>query len=182
MPLVTETGAGLSNAESYCSIDYADTYHDNRGNSTWIKLSDDIKEQCLRKATDYMIGEYRDRWKGRRVLITQALDWPRVGVVIDDFGGSQGRNAFGSYGLFQVDYTIVPNEVKNACAELALKAVTVTLNEDISRQTIRETVGPISVEYDKAAPVYTKYRQIDMMLKVYLDGGGNGAMIKLSRS
>lgn len=177
MPLVTETGAGLADAESYCSVDYADTYHEKRRNTSWAALSDDNKEANLRKATDYMLGEYRGRWLGRRVLTTQALDWPRVGVVIEDFIGGAG---VAPYGLFQVDYTIVPVEVKNACAELALRAAFGTLTEDLSKTIVEEAVGPIRVKYDKNSVQHTRYRQVDSMLSVYLTGGS--AMVKLSRT
>src|ERR1700756_1371902 len=122
MSLIVEDGTGLANAESYISVADATTFHNNRNNTAWAALTTAVQEACLRKATDYMIAKYRMRWLGRRVLITQAVDWPRVGEVLEDFGGSQGRNNMGSYGLFQISYKIVPVEVANACALLALKA------------------------------------------------------------
>ena len=175
MSLIVENGTGKSDAESYVSVTDADTYHSNRSNTTWAALSTAAKESALRKATDYMVGNYRLKWKGRRVLSTQSLDWPRAGVILEEY------NVYPSYGLFQVSYTIVPNEVKNACAELALRvSVGTTLADDITQQAIKKTVGPITVEYSKDAPVYTVYRQIDMMLKAYLMT--NGATVKLVRT
>lgn len=49
-------------AESYAGVADADTYHLNRGNASWAALTTTVKEQCLRKATDYMVGEYFGRW------------------------------------------------------------------------------------------------------------------------
>lgn len=49
-------------AESYVSVADADTYHLNRGNASWAALTTTVKEQCLRKSTDYMVGEYFGRW------------------------------------------------------------------------------------------------------------------------
>jgi len=54
--------APATGAESYASVADADTYHANRGNAAWAALTTPVKEQSLRKATDYMTGEYGSRW------------------------------------------------------------------------------------------------------------------------
>lgn len=168
MALIVETGAGLPNSESYAAVADADLYFSNRSNAAWALLATPAKEAALRRATDYMCSFYRPKWKGRRVLITQALDWPRVGVVLEDFGGSQGRNSFGSYGLFQVSYTIVPIPVMSACCELALRASAGDLAADLDRETTMETVGGVSVSYRPGAPEHIRYRSIDLLLQPYL--------------
>ena len=178
MALITEDGTGKSNAESYISVADADTYHSNRGNAAWAALDTATKESCLRKATDYMIGTYRSKWLGRRVLITQSLDWPRVGVILEDFGNVQ----FGAYGFFQVSYQIVPTEVKNACAELALKAFSAELLADQKQKIIEKTVGPIKVKYDPYAGQAVIYAQVHAILRVYLASRGNNNIAKLLRS
>jgi hypothetical protein len=172
MSLIVETGAGAANSESYASVAQADLYLANRGLSSWDALDDDVKEASLRKATDYMLAFYRPKWKGRRVLITQALDWPRVGVVLEDFGGAQGRNNFGSYGLFQVDYTTVPVPVINATCELALRASVGELAADLDRETLTEGVSGINVTYRAGTPQYIRYRLIELMLRPYLMNAG----------
>jgi hypothetical protein len=83
MALVVEDGTARADAESYCSVAAADTYHANRGNTVWAALTQTVKEQCLRKATDYMVV-YRNAWDGYRKTTTQALDWPRFMVPIKD--------------------------------------------------------------------------------------------------
>ena len=170
MGIITEDGSGLATAETYCSVAFATQYHADRQNDAWDAIPN--PEAVLRRATDYMVQEYRERWKGRRVLITQALDWPRVGVVLEDFGGSQGRNNFGSYGLFQVSYTIVPIPVARACAEFALRVALADLAPDLGRPTIREKVDVIEVAYAPGARQTTKYRAIDNLLSPYLIAGG----------
>ena len=182
MALIIETGNGASNSESYASVLDADIYHNNRANQIWTDLDTTDKEASLRKATDFMLGRYRMRWLGRRVLTTQALDWPRVGVVLEDFGGGQGRTGMGSYGLFQVDYKIIPTEVKNACAELAFRAYNGPLLADQAQKVLMETVGPVSVKYDEQSPQSIRYVQVDDMLRVYLLAGGNSSTMKLIRS
>lgn len=164
MALIVEDGTGRSDAESYASVAEADTYHTNRGNAAWTALNTTAKEQALRKATDYMVQTYRERWRGRRVKQTQTLDWPRVGVVLDEAQMPYP----GVYGFFQVDYTIVPPEVKNACSELALRASTGTLLDDIAPEVAAETVGPISVTYQPGAKQTTTYPAVDRIVNPFL--------------
>lgn len=167
MTLVVEDGSGLANAESYISVADATTYHANRGNSGWAAIaSDTIREQLLRKATDYMLAVYRLRWAGYRYNSTQALDWPRLYVpVLDTLTANQ-----------YVDFNIVPSLVKNACAELALKSNAETLMADVGQATVREKVDVIEVEYNKYSPQFKRYIQIDNMLSIYfknIDGLAN---------
>ena len=182
MSLITEDGTGLSNAESYTSVAEALAYHAKRGNDLWATMTTTQQEQALVRATDYMLQEYRMRWLGRRVLTTQTLDWPRVGVVIEDFNGSQSFGNMGSYGLFQVSYIIVPIEVKNACAVLALKAAAGELASDLEQKVTEEIIGPITTKYDDYSPAFTRYRSVDNMLRAYLTSGGNKNMMKMVRS
>ena len=173
MTLIVETGQGLPNSESYISVADADTYHSNRGNTDWAALTTGEKERLLRIATDYMVAVYRLRWDGYRYVNTQALDWPRIYVPIRDICSV---NAYPEY----VDFDIVPTQVKNACAEFALKANSETLLEDQAQQTIREKVGPIEVEYDKYSPQFKRYLQIESNLSIYFASSAN--QVKLMRT
>jgi hypothetical protein len=174
MALVVETGAGLATAESYISEADADTYHEKRGNTAWDSVTD--KEANLRKATDYMLQNYRESWKGVRMTGTQALDWPRGFVYITPFL----HGALGNYPYLVAD-NIVPVEVKNACAELALKASTGDLNPDLAKDIISQTVGPISTTYAASSPQQKRYRGIDMILRPYLSSTG-GVSTSVARS
>ena len=177
MALTVESGSGSATADSYISLTDAATRHTNLGNTAWAALaSDTVREQYLRRATEYMEGAYRLRWKGYRKTATQALSWPRSFVYLEPFV----QGAVGSY-PYLVSDTTVPNEVKNACADLALKAATVTLAVDLGQAVVREKIDVIEVEYDKNAPAYTQYRAIDMMLATYLKSGGK-ANIELVNS
>ena len=173
MTLVVEDGSGKSNAESYISVADADTYHSNRGNTDWAALTTSEKERLLRIATDYMVAVYRLRWDGYRYVNTQALDWPRIYVPVRDICSV---NAYPEY----VDFDVVPTQVKNACAELALKANTETLLDDLSQGTIREKVGPIEVEYDKFSPQFKRYLQVENSLSIYFASSAN--QVKLMRT
>jgi len=167
MTIEVESGTGSATAESYISVADASTYHTARGNTAWAGLaSDTVREQCLRKATDYMRQAYRSRWQGYKVNEDQALDWPRYDVEVEGWG---------------VDSDIVPEEVKRACAELALKASAAELAPDLTQGVTSETVGPISVTYDKNSPQRVRYAAIDAMLAPFLTSGG-GCSVKLVRT
>lgn len=157
MALITEDGTGVAGAESYITVAAADTYFTDRGDTVWTALAVPAKEAALRKGTDYMEGAFRSRWKGRRVLSTQALSWPRYSVVVD--------------GILQPS-NIVPATVARACAELALRASAAPLAPDLGAQVKQETVGPISVTYADGARQSDRFQAVDRMLAAYLRGGG----------
>lgn len=159
MAIIVETGTGAADSESFASVAYCDTYHAGRGNAAWALLASDVREQALRKATDYMQQVYRERWAGIRVKTTQALDWPRYDVPRKDVGDYYSS-------------VLVPEEVKRACAELALKASAAELAPDLGRPTINESVGPISVSYAAGARESVKYRAIDNLLAPLLCNSG----------
>ncbi|MDN8612793.1 DnaT-like ssDNA-binding protein [Variovorax ginsengisoli] len=147
-------------AESYISVAGATAYHLARGNAAWAAVVDDTtREQLLRKATDYMVQAYGQRWKGDRVTPTQSLDWPRYGVYVNNFC---------------IDSTTVPAAVANACAELALRAITApSLFPDVGRLKAKVKVGPIETEYVQGTSGLTRYTAVDNMLAAYLGAGGN---------
>jgi len=168
MALEVEDGTGKSTAESYISVADASNYHTVRGNTAWAALATDaLREAALRKATDFMRQVYRSRWQGYKVNEDQALDWPRYDVEVEGYA---------------IDSDIVPTEIKNACAELALRASAADLNPDLTQGVAREKVGQIEVEYDKASPQFTRYRAIDALLSPYLKAGGGGCSMGLIRS
>ncbi|RFP19187.1 DnaT-like ssDNA-binding protein [Duganella sp. BJB475] len=170
MTLIVETGVGLANAESYISVADATTYHANRGNSAWAALASDIvREQLLRQATEYMVGRYRDNWKGQRTGIVQALDWPRYNVQLPDVG-------FGAIAAY-VPWNVVPVEVANACAVLALQAISGPLAPNLERTIKQDTVGPLTTIYADGAPEKPRYTAVDNMLKAYLAGSGTSGKL-----
>ena len=168
MALITEDGSVVAGAESYATVAFCDTYHSNFGNAAWAALTTAQKEQYLRRATQHMLQMYRPRWKGYRKDAAQILDWPRSFVYQESFI----HGAVGSY-PYLVSDTIVPNEVKTACADLALKASTETLLPDGTQQIAEETIGPITVKYDPYSPANKQYFSIDAILSPYLSGIGN---------
>lgn len=171
MALIIETGAGLPDADSYTSVADADAYHAKRQNTAWAAFDSPTKESLLIKATEYMVGQYRERWKGCRRTTTQALDWPRYDVELDDVG-------FGAYAAY-VASDIVPDQVQNACAVLALQANSGDLAPAIKRTVKEKVIGPIKTVYADGAPEYVRYRAVDQMIKPFLCGSGlTGRMVR----
>jgi hypothetical protein len=176
MSLIIEDGTAKTDSESYISVADANIYHANRGNTSWADLDNSVKEQLLRKSTDYMVARYRTLWRGYRKTATQALDFPRSFCYLEPFV----YGAVGAYPYLLAD-DIVPKQVKNACAELALKANDGALMVDVGQTVIREKVDVIEVEYDKNSPTQTRYSQIDAMLATLLQST-NGFEVKAVRS
>lgn len=105
MALIVEDGTGLSNSNSYVSEDEAREYAEARG----VELPDGDAEVAamLISAMDYLEAQ-RSRFQGSKTHPgVQALQWPRVGVVLDC-----------SYILPD---NIIPSELKQAQMALAME-------------------------------------------------------------
>jgi hypothetical protein len=165
MALIVEDGTGLSNADSYISSADATIYHTNIGNAGWNAVVD--KDAALRKATEYMRSTYYGKWAGYPKTQTQRLDWPRYSVEYRN-GGLYADNA-------------VPEEVKNACAELALKSTIEELMPDAEQTVKREQVGPIEVEYNVYGVPTNKFTAITAMLAPLLNETRSANMVPLVR-
>jgi len=178
MTIIVEDGTGKANAESYCTVAFADQYFSARNIPSWAAVGTDAtKESLLRAATDYMEQVYRMRWAGARTTSTQALSWPRYAVPLKDYPG--GYAGFPSY----VANNVVPDAVQRACAELALRAISGPLAPDIGRIKSRTKIGPIEVDYVQGASAVTKFRAVDNMVGIYFGGSGGSSMnIPLARA
>lgn len=170
MSLIVETGAGLADAESYISVADTDAYWADVGDSLWATLNETEKEQALRRAVRFMKAIYRTKWAGRRVLQTQALDWPRYNVLVEDL---------------PVPSNTVPQEVRDACAELAIRAAAGPLLDDAdtsSTQIKKDKVGALETEYFQPhVEPAERFLTIGAMLQPYFGGAGGSNSIKLVR-
>lgn len=132
-----ETGAGLTNANSYVSLADADQYHDDFGApAAWTGATDAAKQAALRVATQYLDATFGARWKGTKANETQALDWPRSNAVREDY---------------VLDDTAVPLELEHAASVLALKHIggTVLVPDIVNEGAVASTrvkVGPVEEE------------------------------------
>lgn len=82
MPFVfkVETGAGLTDSNSYASTDEAEDYLTANIHvyPLWAALSADKQESLLAFATRTL--DFRTRWNGEKTVEASALRWPRRGV------------------------------------------------------------------------------------------------------
>jgi hypothetical protein len=150
MALIIETGLQVANSESYISAADATTYHTNRGNTAWTG-TDAVKEAALRRAAAYLDGHYRKRWKGQPVKpITQSMAWPRVGVKLVDVEllyYDVAPSYYDSELMGFVPITTIPQRLKDAQCELALRALAGDLAADGESNIIREKVDVLETEY-----------------------------------
>lgn len=162
MSFVVEDGTGRSDSNSYASVAYATTYHDDHGDdASWDSATTAQKERALRLATQYLDARYSGRWPGYRINSTMSLSWPRKDV--EDSDG------------YAVDSASVPVAVKEACAELALRVIKgdVLLADQDEPQTLAAesvTVGPISESktYASAKTTVPSYPLVSRILSKLL--------------
>jgi len=79
MTLEAETGSGSSTANSYVTLAVANDYFTRHLSGTaWAAKTDAEKETLLITAARAV--DYGATWKGRKITITQAMQWPREDV------------------------------------------------------------------------------------------------------
>lgn len=171
---IVEDGTARPDAEVYITVAEADAYHTKRGTTIWLDQTEAEREQAIMRASDWMVQRYRQKWKGSRVSFVQGLDWPRQGVVIEEAGQF-------AYGTNVLPFNQVPKEVKNACAELSLRASIGALSEDTTPQVLQETVGPITTKFAEYASQVVTYTAVEGILAPLLKRGGSSVMMSLTR-
>lgn len=159
MALIVEDGTGKPDAESLASVEFADIYHANRGNTVWATLDTAIKEQLLRKATDYAVTLYATVWGSLPMFAGQALPFPRV-----------------QWGA------IVPPTIQQAIAELALTARSTPLMPNVTRGKKRVKVGSLEVEYDGNAATSTQFVAATLRFAPFLSALTGGPFARLVRT
>lgn len=163
MSLIVEDGTGLSTAESYVSVVDADTYLALFTTpASWTAASTTDKEVALRTGSRYIDLVYGIRFKGERILITQALLFPRTGIVTDD--------------NFSIDDDSVPIKLTHATITMATKAIDEDILPDLDVGSSGELEGEkvkvgeleVSSFYSGSTSPYKTYSKIDGFLKDFL--------------
>lgn len=136
MALIVETGVGLTNADSYISLEDARTYAENYGYS--LPVDDLEADIALRQGAVY-VDNFEGSFSGERLTSTQSLAWPR-------------NNAYKCYGYDQItiESDSIPNEIKYAqviAAATYASGVDVRANDDGSNIASEEVVGAVKVSY-----------------------------------
>lgn len=174
---VVEDGSGKADSNSYVSVEAADVYFERQGNpSTWSSSTRAQKQMALRVATSYISERYGNRWRGVIDSDTQALDWPRSGVVDADTG-------------LYYDNDEMPARLLNATAEVALRyRAGTTLRPDVAIGDGNVTsstvsVGGISITEDFVGSATTApdFPEVKDKLRSMLTDGGAGMLHRVTR-
>ncbi len=162
---VVETGSGSTTANSYLSVDDADQYFENYGNtSTWTALDAADKEQALRFGTQFLETRFAAQWLGRKANKTQALAWPRCGIHVDGY---------------LLDDASLPQKLKDATAEAALRYLTdgeLFPDVDNPGSVQREKVAADGAEVETAyfEPGQSQiafYRKVELLVREFVYSG-----------
>lgn len=157
--LVVETGTGAATSNSYISVIDAAAYHAARGNA--FTGTDAVLEAALLKAATYLDGYYRARWRGFKVLpSTQAMEWPRYDVA-----------------PFMLS-DVIPQRLKDAQCELALRALSGELAADATGNIKREKVDVLETEYFANSVPKQVYTVVDQLLSDYITPLGSGYVVR----
>jgi hypothetical protein len=115
---------GASDANAYCTLEEANTFHDEsryHSKETWLEAGSNDRKRALIWASrllDEMVT-----WSGAVVHTIGALRWPRYSVWHEDG--------------YMISSSIVPQFVKDATSEFAYHL----LIEDRTEETNRDTMG-----------------------------------------
>lgn len=102
---VVEIGDADPDANSYCTVEFADDYISTNAfvSSDWLALEDVAKQKYLVRASKYL--DRIVKWNGERVDDESGLRWPRSGVFDAD--------------NFEIPESVIPEVLQEAVAELA---------------------------------------------------------------
>ena len=169
--VVVEDGSVVANANAYISVADSDAYFDDRGNVAWTEAADDAKASALIRAADFMVQRYRSRWKGVRKSSDQTLDWPRSVVIREEVLDTANYvlPELDQLDSYIIENNVVPEDIRRANAELAVRALASELSPDLTRSddVKMEKVDVVQVHYkDRARPSPT-YQAVEDALRVY---------------
>lgn len=163
MALVIETGSGLSDADSFATVDELVQFATDYGFTIPADTAD--RESLLRRAGVEM---WRYQWVGNQYHDEQGLPWPRYYTIRRGFiadGASLPRNIkLGQMALaceIHLDDTDKPEERKGAIS--------------------REKVGPLETEYAEITGYKAKAvagRQSDGFFAKYTLGAYSGKVVR----
>lgn len=157
--IVVEDGTDVASANSYISVADIIQYGKDRQHSFTV-----APNILIMMAMDYIESRM---YKGIKKSKDQSLQWPRINVNIDGY-------------YFASDS--IPQELIDAQCEVAI-AIDQGNDPlaDIDRETVREKVGPIEVEYASGAAPFVVNRRIQNKLWKLLATGSGGNILPVSK-
>lgn len=161
MTITVEDGTIVSGANSYVTEAALTSYASDRN----ITLSGSYtNEQLLHLAMDYIDSL---PYKGLKRRSTQVLQWPRVNVYLDGYYN---------------DVDNIPAELKNGQLQTAIAIDQGNSPQQVKpRQTLKEKVGDLEVQYANSSNAVDIDRKIRGFLWKLLGSGYGGANTKASK-
>lgn len=154
--MALNTTAGAQDADSYVSVEDCVAYATKKG-LAFPASPVEPAEQALRRATAWLDSAYRIRFPGAATDVWQALEWPRAGVI---------------YRGQPFDEDVIPQQVKDACCEAAVREMKKpgSLSPDRQRGGAIKGVkaGSVDITFADNAPVETTFTAIDGLLSGFL--------------
>jgi len=152
--LIVEDGSIVTDANSYVTYDYVDSYHTLRGNSAWSDATPLAQQQAIIRATQAIDARYKAYFPGEPTEYgAQELEWPRDEVYIYDE---------------ELDDDLIPNSLKKAVAEATLREIESpnSLAPDLDRggKIKKVKADVVEVEYADGASAETVFTLIEGIL------------------
>lgn len=143
MAFVVETGEGVTNANTYVALAFANAYFVDRNETRWTG-TDAAKQGALVVASTYV--DSRFEYLGTRLTDEQGLDFPR-----DEFG------------------EIIPMKFLWAVCQYALLALrNELLPTSVNGRIQREKVGPLEVSYFDNLETFPHHPAIDGLMREFI--------------
>lgn len=156
-------------ADTYATLEQADAYATVRSWSTWLALTDAVKEARLIEAAQYLDNTYR--FIGRIADDDQVMSWPRI-----SYTDKEGR-------CIRVSTT--PQAILNAQIEAANLATTSLVTSQTEGDVQSVQAGSVSVTFKDGQQVTeaARMKPIDRMLAgLYTQRLGSKGMIGIVRA
>lgn len=132
---VVETGEGDPDANSYCTVEFADDYSEMniQRSAEWLALEEEDKQRLLARASKNL--DIRFKWNGTRVDSDSGLKWPRAGVYDEDG--------------FIIPDDVIPGILQEATAEFAMYLMSDDWTAPRSEDQFKELkVDVIDIKFD----------------------------------
>lgn len=156
---------GTTDYESYISLDEAEEFALTQPNEFWDAADDDSKKAVLIQAVR-ILDSYA--WAGKRATMLQPVQWPRFGVTDRDG--------------YKIESTVVPQQIKDAQAILAMQLVEADTTADPDTAGFSEIkVGPISLKVDRYDRPEDLPEFVRSLVAQFLAGGGSQSSVRLVR-
>jgi len=150
MAFTLEDGTGVANANAYIDETFADTFHGDRGNTTWTIANTADKQSAIIRATDYVDKRFGARFRGYKEHHDQGLEWPRISAFDNDDFLWDGvpaplEKAVAEYALIALQISLLPLPARPYST---LDPATGSVTSGVSGQVVskREKVGPLEEE------------------------------------